>query len=145
MLSARPELRGQIDGVAIHPYAPTPDDVLHGVVTARQAMNGLGLAKVPLYVTEIGWSTSPSAAGKYAPARLRPGYLETLFTTLGHTNCGIAATILYAWMTPERNPAEGNDWLGIHPPAGGDTPDVRAFTNGVRAARSPRRAVNICG
>jgi polysaccharide biosynthesis protein PslG len=144
MLRARPELRREIDGVALHPYSPTPDDVLRAVVAGRQAMDGLGLAQVPLYVTEIGWSTSTSADGKYAPAHLRPGYLETLFTTFGHTNCGIAAAILYAWMTPERNPAEGNDWLGIHPPAGGNTQDVRAFTAGVRAARSPGPSVNIC-
>jgi hypothetical protein len=145
MLRRRPELRREIDGVAVHPYSPTPRDVLNALAAARTALNGLGLARVPLYVTEIGWSTSPSAGGKYAPPQLRPGYIQALFTALGHTNCAVAAVMLYAWMTPERNPSDGNDWLGIHPPAGGDTPDTRAFIDAVRAARSAGPSVDICG
>jgi hypothetical protein len=35
-------------------------------------------------------------------------------TTLGHLNCGVAAAVLYTWMSPERNPNDGQEWYGIN-------------------------------
>jgi hypothetical protein len=145
MMSARPSLRGHIDGIAVHPYWPTPSYVLQALGSYRNLMNSLGLRGVPMYVTEVGWSTSRAGQGKFAPPRLRPGYIETLFAAFGHTNCGLAAAVLYSWMTPERNRAIGDDWLGIHPPRGGSTPDTRAFTAGLRLAASPAPTVRACG
>jgi hypothetical protein len=145
MLAAHPALRARVDGVAIHPYSAGPLQVLGAIASDRAAMNHLGLGGVPLYVTEVGWSTNPVVgAGKYAPERVRPGYLQALFTALGHTDCGLAAAILYAWWTPEQNPNLGDDWFGIHSVADGTTPDSRAFVAGVRAARSTGPAVNLC-
>lgn len=40
---------------------------------------------------------------------------------------------LYAWVTPERNPHDPQDWFGIHPPGRGTSPDTTAFTQGLRA------------
>ena len=144
LLAAAPELRGHIDGVGIHPYAPTPDGVISTVARARATLAALGLASVPLYVTEFGWPTLPANSQDWAPQRLRPRYIRRTIATLGHTNCGVAMTVLYTWVTPERDPADREDWFGIHSPAGADTPDVRALTAGLRAATASGPAVDAC-
>jgi hypothetical protein len=145
MLAADPALRGQIDGVGIHPYGRTPGRVLHAVRGARLELDSLGLAKVPVYITELGWTTRPPGALDYLPERLRPGYIERTTSELGHVDCGVAATILYTWVTPERDSADAQDWFGIHPPGGGSSPDTDAFTAGLRAATAPGPTIHLCG
>jgi hypothetical protein len=138
LVAARPGISAHIDGVAVHPYLPHPRDILARIRTDRRILDTHGLAAVPLYVTETGWSTSPPRVPKWAPARLRPGYIERLIGAIGHIDCRIAATVLYSWMTPERNPGLVDEWFGIHPPAGGETDDTRAFAAALRAATEPQ-------
>jgi hypothetical protein len=134
MVAAAPQLSQQLDGVAIHPYGPTPHGVLDKVRRARATLKALGAGRVPLYVTEFGWSTSPPGGFGYLPERLRPTYIEQTLTELGHLDCGIAAVLVYAWVTPQASPSDNNDWFGINPPGGGGGPDVQAFIRGLRAA-----------
>ena len=47
-------------------------------------------------------------------------------------------------MTPERDPADPQDWFGIHPPGGGSSPDTDAFAAAIRAARAPAARANVC-
>ncbi len=146
MLQGRPDLAGHIDGVAIHPYAPNPLLVLARVRGARSVLVSLGMSSVPLYVTEFGWTTRPAGAQGWAPARLRPSYIAATIDALGHVDCGIAATILYTWLTPERNPADPQDWFGIHPPSGASTADTSAFAASLargKTAGANRRAVPV--
>jgi hypothetical protein len=144
MLAGDPELRGQIDGVGIHPYGATPADVLARVRTARLAMRSDGLASVPLYVTEFGWTTHPSRTRNWAPEQVRPDYVSQTISALGHTDCGIAAVLLYAWATPERNPANPEDWYGISPPGAGPSADTEAFGSGMRRAGAPAPTRSLC-
>jgi len=144
LLAAAPGFGGQLDGVAIHPYGPNPQAVLAGVRGARAALDAAGLRGVPLYVTEFGWTTAPPGALDYLPQRLRPTYIEQAMAALGHLDCGIRAILLYAWITPQRDPSNSNDWFGINPPAGGGSADVRAFTQGLHAAAAPARSIS-CG
>ena len=103
------------------------------------------MASVPLYATEFGWTTDPPGALDYAPARLRPGYIRGTLGSLGHLNCGLAAAVLYTWVTPRQNASDPEDWYGISSPsAGAQTPDVAAFAAGLRAARSVRATINLC-
>lgn len=142
MVRARPDLLGHIDGVAIHPYGTNPTAVLIRVRDARTTLGSLGLGTVPLYVTEFGWTTRPPGALDYVPERLRREYISRTMAALGHLDCGVAAAILYTWVTPRRDPADKEDWYGIHPPDGGTSPDTVAFTAGLRdatAAGSPHR------
>jgi hypothetical protein len=141
MLGADPGIAGQIDGVGIHPYGANPAAVLAGVRTARLAMRSDGLASVPLYVTEFGWTTHPSKARDWASERVRPGYISRTVSALGHTDCAIAGVMLYAWSTPQRNPANAEDWFGISPPGAGASPDTKAFASalGAAAAAAPTR------
>ncbi len=145
MVAAAPALKDHLDGVAIHPYAATPQAILGMLAGARAALASLGLNRVPLYVTEFGWTTSPPGALDYLAERQRPAYIEQTLSALGHTNCGVAAVFLYAWVTPERNPGNAQDWFGIHPPAGGTSPDTLGFTQGVRAGTSSGPTKSVCG
>ncbi len=145
MLRARPDLAGQLDGVAIHPYGTTIAMVLGRARGARSALASLGLGGVPLYVTEFGWTTHPPGALDFAPERLRPQYIERTFAALGHSDCGLAAALLYTWVTPERDPANAQDWFGIHPPGGGTSPDTDAFIAGLRLATARLPSIRLCG
>lgn len=144
LLAVAPALRNELDGVAIHPYGASPQAILDKVKAARAALGSLGLGAVPLYVTEVGWTTRPPGALDYLSAHLRPGYLQQTLTELGHTGCGLAAVFVYAWVTPERNPSDPQDWFGIHPPAGGTSPDTAAFTQGLRAATTAGTPATSC-
>jgi hypothetical protein len=137
MLAVRPSLRGHLDGVAIHPYGAHPAAVLAGIRTARGTIRSLGLGDVPLYVTEFGWTTRPAGTLHVTPAALRPGYIARTIDAAGHAGCGIAALLLYTWITPERDPRDSQDWFGIQPPSGRSGADVAAFAQGLRAAHGP--------
>ncbi|HEY1716031.1 MAG TPA: hypothetical protein VGG07_24245 [Solirubrobacteraceae bacterium] len=141
MVRAVTLLRGHVDGVALHPYG-TPAVVLARVRGARAALASVGMAAVPLYVTEFGWTTQPAGAIGYAPATQRPADIERVLTALGHLQCGLAAALLYTWVTPERNPADGQDWYGIANPTDprAATADTAAFAAGLRAAAAPDAA-----
>jgi hypothetical protein len=144
MLAADPGLRGQIDGVAIHPYAATPNRVFAGVRNARLAMNSDGLGAVPLYVTEVGWTTHGTGVRDSTTAAKRPGYISETVSTLAHSDCGIAGVMLYTWTTPDRNPANPQDWFGISPPGAGPSPDTAAFTAALQAAEVPAPPALLC-
>jgi hypothetical protein len=144
LLSAAPMLAGQLDGIGIHPYGPNPEAVLANVRSTRAALKALRVGDVPLYITEFGWSTQPARGLDYLSESLRPAYLEQTLSALGHLACGVAAVVLYAWITPERNPSDSNDWFGISPPGGGASIDVSAFTRGLRAATARGPAIS-CG
>jgi hypothetical protein len=143
MLDAQPDLRGHIDGIAIHPYG-NPFVLLSKLRAARATIASLGLGPVPIYVTEFGWTTQPRGTVDYAPESARPGYLTATLGALGHVNCGVAAALLYTWVSPEIDPNNGQDWYGISNPNGGSTPDVVALTAGLKAAAAPGAAVRLC-
>ncbi len=144
MLSARPQLRGHLDGVAIHPYG-TPPVVIEKVRLARAVLSGVGLGSVPLYVTEVGWSTSPPGTTDYVPAGQRPAYIAATLGALGHLDCGVAATVLYTWYSPRQNPADGQQWYGIDSLTGVPDSDTVAFRAGVLQAGAPGATRRLCG
>ena len=144
MMAAAPQLRGEVDGVAIHPYAATPDGVLTRVREARKVLDSVGLANVPLYITEFGWTTQPAHALNWAPSAQRAGDVSRAFADLGHTNCNVAAVILYTWVTLQQNPADREDWYGISPRGGGGDPDTAAFADGLRTAAAPAPQLPTC-
>jgi hypothetical protein len=143
LTASDPAIAGQIDGVAIHPYGSTPARVFSAVRAARLAMRSYGLAAVPLYITEFGWTTH-GPGGFSTTAAQRPEYISTTVSTLGHTDCGIASVLLYAWTTPERNASNPQDWYGISPPGGGSSADIVAFTSALTAAKAPAAPVLLC-
>jgi len=138
MLAADPSLRLEIDGIAIHPYSPSPAGVLGRVARARAVLDQLGLVRVPLYVTEFGWTTSPPGALDYAPAAERPAYIQTAISQLALSGCDLGSIILYTWATPDVDHSNSQNWYGIDPSGGGGSADVTAFTNALHAAAQAR-------
>jgi polysaccharide biosynthesis protein PslG len=143
MAHAVPALAGHIDGVGVHPYG-APRVVLAKVRAARAALVALDMGAVPLYVTEFGWTTSPPGALDFSAASRRVGWIRDTLARLGHLQCGIAAVVLYTWVTPDHDPADSQDWFGVHAPNGSPTPSSTAFGAGLRAAASPGQAL-ACG
>jgi polysaccharide biosynthesis protein PslG len=144
MLLARPELRGHIDGVAIHPYG-IPSVAFNRIKGARMTLTGLGMPSVPLYLTELGWTTTPAGALDYVPASTRPSYISSTVAALGHLDCGVVAATIYTWYSPEQNPADAQQWYGIDGLRGQATPDRDAFEQGIRRAQAPAPAFKLCG
>jgi hypothetical protein len=144
LLAADPRLRGEIDGVAVHPYARSPTEILDRVRGARHVLEQLGLATVPLYVTEFGWTTSPPGALDYLPESLRPSYIEQTLVDLAGSACNITATVLYTWFSPDTDPRNSQYWYGISPPGARGSLDVTAFANGLRKAALPRPPARRC-
>jgi hypothetical protein len=144
MLNARPDLRGHIDGVGIHPYGAGASGVLAHVLVARATLDSLGLRSVPLYVTEVGWATNPRGASNWLPADRRPSVIAATVADLGRINCGVAATLVYTWVTPERNPNDREDWFGINPPRGGASSDASALEVGIRRALATEARIHVC-
>jgi hypothetical protein len=118
--------------------------VLSRIRSARGTLRSLDLATVPLYVTEFGWTTSPPGAHNYLPERLRHTYITRTMAALGHTECGVAGAVLYTWLTPERNPANPEDWFGISPPDGRASADTAAFAAAISMARAPGATLASC-
>ncbi|HZU39669.1 MAG TPA: hypothetical protein VE992_01385, partial [Solirubrobacteraceae bacterium] len=50
-------------------------------------------------------------------------------------SCGVAAVLVYTWVTAEQDPHDSQQWFGIHPPRAGPAPDAAAFAAGLKAAR----------
>ena len=144
IVAARPQLRGHIDGVAVHPYG-TPTVVLAKIRSDRATLVALGMAGVPLYATEFGWTTTPPGALDYVPPGLRPAYISDTVAALGHLDCGLAASVLYTWYSPAQDPADSQQWYGIDSPTGAPTADTEAFAQGLRRAKAPARKLRICG
>jgi hypothetical protein len=137
ILHAQPSISDRLDGVAIHPYGPSPLAVAAHVIAARRLMRGLGIGAVPLYVTEFGWTTSPPGAHDYLPESARPAALSATLALLGRLRCGLAAVVLYTWVSERQDPSSSAQWFGISPPGGGASADTRAFTSGLAAGMSP--------
>lgn len=145
LLAADPALRGGLDGVAIHPYGDSTTAVLDLVRRARDTLRSLGLGRVPLYLTEFGWVTSPPGAHHYIPAADRPALVQRTVAALGHTDCGLAGEVIYTWVTPRANPADPEDWYGLEPPGGGPSADAHALAQGTAQARAPGARAPVCG
>lgn len=144
MVGAVPALRGEIEGVAIHPYASTVRGMAGEVRRRRAALRAAGLGDVPLYVTEYGWVTSPPASGHYKPEGQRLIDLPAAADVLARSDCGVRAIYPYTWTTPERNPANEEDWYGIVHPDGRPSPSAQSWLaflrRGVEGAEVP-----VCG
>ncbi len=145
-LFQQPGLKGQVDGVAVHPYGRDPAEVVARVRGYREELRLLGAGGVPLYVTEYGWSASPPSALTYAPPALRGAYLGAVAQELLRSDCNVRSAIFYAWTTPEQNPASVDDWYGVAGRDAGSTPTTTAVAATARTlVRSSAVPLRLCG
>jgi hypothetical protein len=121
---------GAVDAVGLHPYAPALGGVLGAIREVRNSLDGLGGSRVPLDITEIGWSTVKT------PEAIRARWLARLARDVPRSGCGIEVLLPHAWLTPEVNRANPDDWFGITNQDGSLKPSGRAYLRTVRAAES---------
>jgi hypothetical protein len=126
MYAARPALRRNVDAVGWHAYARRVKGIIAGVRALRGTLRRLGETKVPIHITELGWPTKghfPIVIGEVE----RAVSLENAAETLARSDCGVASVVVYTWTTPERHPADKEDWYGIRHPDGTRTQTSDAF------------------
>jgi hypothetical protein len=129
MYAARPELRGNVDAVGWHPYAPTVNGAIGTVKALRKALERVGDPNVPIHLTEVGWPTSGTGAGSeiVLGEEARAAALEATIDALARSDCGVERVIPYTWTTPEKDASDIEDWYGIRHPGGGSTPSSDAY------------------
>ena len=124
MVSSHPELMGNIDGVGYHPYAATAagasSDVLNRTAAMRHSLVAAGLGSVPLYLTEVGWSTAgvPLNHENVTEAQ-RTQAIQITADQLARSDCNVREYMIHTWVS-EENIADPNEpmtsqdrWYGI--------------------------------
>jgi polysaccharide biosynthesis protein PslG len=128
MLAAQPDLRGRIGAVALHPYARTPQGSAAAVLAFRSALDGLGLADVPIAITEVGWTTRGAGS---VPDWVRAWDIAWLTRWAAGCGCRIDRFIPHTWVSRERFGGR-EDWFGLFHRDGSPTLAGHAYTDAVR-------------
>lgn len=132
MLRVRPDARGNIDAFALHPYAATPDDAVELIAKLRRRLVALGEGRVPLEITEFGWTTSGNS-GNVVPELTRASYIAAFADTVARSDCGVGALFLYAWTTNQRDYGDPEDWYGVYDGRARQSASAASFNTVVRA------------
>jgi hypothetical protein len=103
LFASRTQLRGNVDGFALHPYGPSAVGVVQRVRAFRQTLVQLGEARVPIDVTEFGWE-----AGGSRRERWRASMMRAVAAALAGSNCDVRVLAPYDWFNPASVP--GGDW-----------------------------------
>jgi polysaccharide biosynthesis protein PslG len=144
MFAQRPDLRGAVDGVGLHPYQASVADTYMRIALVRQAVDQLAGPGVPIDVTEFGWTTTTVSDST------RAADLSALATALPRSGCGIDRLLAYAWTTRESDPSNSEDWFGIWNLDGSPRASGLAYLGAVQAMRgmsgaaAPAGTVNLC-
>jgi hypothetical protein len=143
MYAHRPDLRGAVDAVGFHPYARDPRGVYALIAGFRRSLDATAGPGVPIEVTEIGWTTADT------PEQRRAAYLRELAETLPRSDCGIERLEAFAWVGPELEAGDREQWFGIANRDGTNKPSGTAYAQSVRLMRglagpAPPETVPIC-
>lgn len=142
MLAHRPDLRGNIDAVAYHPYSPTTGGVYSQLASFRHALDAAAGAGIPIEITEIGWSSVDM------PVATIGSGLANLATTLPRSDCGVDRLMPYDWVGPELDPTDREQWFGIENRDGTPKASGAAYAGAVQQMESPSAptsGVTLCG
>jgi hypothetical protein len=143
MYAHRPDLRGSVDAVALHPYGRRPQDVYANVAGFRHDLDAIAGPGVPIELTELGWTTADT------PEPTRAVYLREVASTLSRTDCGIDRLTAYAWLGPEQAASDREQWFGIANRDGSNKPSGSAYSSAVKLMRglsgtAPTDVVRLC-
>jgi hypothetical protein len=140
MYAARPDLRGKVDALGWHAYAPRVEGSLRGLRDLRATLELEGEPDLPVHVTELGWPTAGDDP-TVLPEPARATALESAADRIARSDCGVSSLVAYTWRTP-RHDATG---FGIRRPDGRPGPSSRAFIRVVRRyGRGPAKRLPIC-
>lgn len=128
VLRAEPALRREVDAIGWHPYERTAAAVVRITRQFRRTLDALGLASVPLDITEIGWSEEE------IPEPRRSRELERALTGLQAPGLGVG--LLVPFVALDR---AGPGSYGLWRTTGEATESVDAFARVARRAAGRRR------
>jgi hypothetical protein len=144
MYAHRPDLRGNVDAVGLHPYQASLSDTYMRLAKFRQALDQLAGPSVPIEITEVGWSTTSVSEGA------RGADLSFMAEQLPHSDCNVDRLMPYTWLTQESNPSDPESWFGIWNHNGTGKPSGIAYLNAVKLMRgltatpAPTKPIAIC-
>ena len=151
MYAAHPELKGEVDAVAYHPYGPDAELVLRLVRKLRATLDDLGEDDVPLWITEVGWPTQGTGglSAEAVPHATRAANLGLVMDGLLGSNCAVQTVSPYTWATLESDPGHDEHWLGIFHPNTAPTEAGSAYLaavarNDQAADDGPQLALDLC-
>ena len=122
---------------------------MKSLTALRSAMVELGLAAVPIDVTEVGWptmgilSTTPPM-----PDATRAQAYTALTQALPGSGCGVERFVPHTWVTKEHNVLSTDDWYGITHPNGSPSKTANAYAAAiasVHAGTAPTSTLPACG
>jgi hypothetical protein len=146
-----------LDGVAIHPYAPTVFSLLPNVRRMRRVLDAAGHADVPLRLNELGWPAAydraPAAHGLEGPVAdaTRAATLALTVDALSRSTCGVAGIDVYDAIESEDDPTHIESLMGVYRADGSATQTSASLWDAVAryrdevAAGGPDRQVPVCG
>jgi hypothetical protein len=144
MFAHRPDLRGNVDGVGLHPYQRSVADTEMRIARFRQALDQLAGPQVPIEITEVGWATTAVSDAE------RGSDLATLAEDLPRSDCNIDRFLPYTWMTEEQSQSDPEQWFGIANADGSTKPSGQAYLDAVESMRglsstpAPTGSLTIC-
>ena len=146
MFTARPDLRGHVDAVAIHPYAVHAEMATGHVLALRSTLDELGAGAAGLPITEIGWHTRGSGHGTRVSDATRASYLAALTERFARSDCGVWTFMPHTWATLEQNAVRGGDWFGLWGRDDAQPNETgRAYRDTLERIGGPRPDVALCG
>ena len=114
LFHADKQLRGNVDGIALHPYGASAADVIDWVSHFRAWLDAIGERSLPIYITEFGWTTADRGEA------WRAAQMAQVASALVNSNCGIALIEPYDWLNQSYGGSGGGDFglvsnLGVSP------------------------------
>ncbi|MGZ4201328.1 MAG: hypothetical protein ACXVRH_04630 [Thermoleophilaceae bacterium] len=144
MFAHRPDLRGNVDGIGLHPYQASVADTEMRIARFRQTVDQLAGPGVPLEITEVGWSTTA------VTDQDRGADLAQLAEDLPRSDCNIDGFLPYTWITEEQDNSNSEHWFGIANADGSVKPSGQGYLDAVETMRglsstpAPTGTVTIC-
>jgi hypothetical protein len=144
MYAHRPDLAGNVDGVALHPYQQNLHYTYMRIAKFRQGLNQIAGPSMPIEITEDGWATTS------VPEAARGANLSQMAEDLPRSDCNVDMFLPYTWRTEESNSSDPESWFGIWNRDGSPKPSGQAYLSAVQLMRgmtstpAPTSPVPIC-
>jgi hypothetical protein len=133
-VAAAPELRREVDAVAVHPYGANPDDVLTTLQRLRAALDANGLGGKAMLADEVGWHTHGALGLPPVPEDQRAADFRSVTPAITRSNCDVIGLAAHTWITLEQRMNYSEDWYGMADPITGEPyPSATAYGDAVKA------------
>ncbi|MBJ7332925.1 MAG: hypothetical protein JHC95_23730, partial [Solirubrobacteraceae bacterium] len=130
------------DGLGVHPYESSTQNMLKALRGTREALNSLGATKTDMWITEFGWSTTgPVAQGRTKTESQQAQLIKNSLTKIigERKKLRVRSAIYYSWIDLPPHPG-GDDYWGLHTgilrPDGSPKPALNAFGQADKYAKA---------